>query len=79
MCAFGVAATSTTATCLANPAITFDEATLSVVYGLLIGLVLGWILIRLDLALTGNRGRRSRGAEQAAAVRPEAARYCPLM
>ncbi|GAA1508585.1 hypothetical protein [Nocardioides humi] len=79
VCAFGVAATSPTATALANPAVSVEEATLSVVYGLVVGLVLGWLLIRLDLALTGNRGRRSRVAEQAAAVRPEPGRFAPLL
>ena len=44
-----------------------------------VGLVIGWVLIRLDLALTGNRGRRSRVAEQAAAVRPEPGRFSPLL
>jgi len=79
VCAFGVAATSPTATALANPAVSVSEAALSVVYGLVAGLVIGWVLIRLDLALTGNRGRRSRGAEQAAAVRPEPGRFAPLL
>lgn len=79
VCAFGVAATSPTATALANPAVSVSEAALSVVYGLVVGLVIGWVLIRLDLALTGNGGRRSRGAEQAAAVRPEPGRFAPLL
>lgn len=79
VCAFGVAATSPTATALANPAVSVTEATLSVVYGLVVGLVLGWLLIRLDLALTGQGGRRSRVAEQAAAVRPEPRRFEPLL
>ncbi|MBM7517916.1 hypothetical protein [Nocardioides nitrophenolicus] len=79
VCAFGVAATSPTATALANPAVSVSEAALSVVYGLVVGLVLGWLLIRLDLALTGNRGRRSRAVEQAAAVRPEPSRFAPLL
>lgn len=79
VCAFGVAATSPTATALANPAVTVQEAALSVVYGLLVGLVLGYLLIRADLALTGNRGRRSRAAERAAAVRPEPSRFAPLL
>lgn len=77
--AFGVAATSPAATALANPAVTVTEALLSVVYGVVVGVVLGWFLIRLDLALTGNRGRRSRVAEQAAAVRPEPRRFAPLL
>ncbi len=79
VCAFGVAATSSTATALANPAVSIQEATLSVVYSLLVGLVLGWVLIRLDLALTGSRGRGSRVAEQAAAIRPEPTRFAPLL
>lgn len=79
VCAFGVAATSPTATALANPAVSVSEATLSVVYGLVVGLALGWVLIRLDLALTGNSGRRSRSAEKAAAVRPEPGRFAPLL
>ena len=79
VCAFGVAATSPTATALANPAITVSEAVLSVAYGLGVGLVLGYLLIRIDLAVTGNRGRRSRAAEQAAAVRPEPRRFQPLL
>ncbi|THJ05806.1 hypothetical protein E7Z54_06840 [Nocardioides sp.] len=79
VCAFGVAATSPTATALANPAVTVEEAVLSVVYGLVVGLVIGWLAIRIDLALTGNRGRRSRAAEQAAAVRPEPSRFAPLL
>ncbi|MEV5000160.1 hypothetical protein [Nocardioides sp. LML1-1-1.1] len=79
VCAFGVAATSSTATALANPAVSVTEATLSVVYGLVVGLLLGGLLIRLDLMLTGNRGRRSRVAEQAAAVRPEPGRFAPLL
>lgn len=79
VCAFGVAATSPAATALANPAVSVSEAGLSIVYSLVLGLLLGWLLIRLDLALTGTRGRRSRDAEQAAAVRPEPRRFEPLL
>jgi hypothetical protein len=79
VCAFGVAATAPAATALANPAVSVREAGLSVCFSLLAGLVLGWLLIRLDLALTGTRGRRSRVAEQRAAVRPEPARFAPLL
>ena len=79
VCAFGVAATAPAATALANPAVSVREAGLSVCFSLVIGLVLGWLLIRLDLALTGTRGRRSRVAEQQAAVRPEPARFAPLL
>lgn len=79
VCAFGVAATSATATALGNPVIDEVEAMLSIGYSLVIGVPLGWLLIRLDLALTGNRGRRSRVAEQADAVRPEPARTAALL
>lgn len=79
VCAFGVAATSPATTALANPAITVSEASLSITYGLVAGLAIGWLLIRLDLLLTGSRGRRSRAAERAAAVRPEPARTEPLL
>ncbi len=77
VCAFGVAATSATAGCLANPAITVTESALSVLYGLVVGLVIGFLVIRLDLFFTGaggaarSRGRRSRVDEEAEAVRPE--------
>jgi hypothetical protein len=79
VCAFGVAATSPVATSLANPAVELDEVVLSAVYGLLVGLVLAFIVIRLDLALTGNAGSRSRRAEEAAAVRPEPGRTAALL
>ncbi|WP_188113355.1 hypothetical protein [Nocardioides humilatus] len=79
VCAFGVAATSPVATSLGNPAVDLSEVVLSAVYGLLVGLVLAFVVIRLDLALTGNGGRRSRVAEQAAASRPEPRRTAALL
>ena len=73
--AFGVAATAATASSLANPMITLTETGLSVLYGLVVGLVIGFVVIRLDLFLTGggarSRGRRSRVDEEASASRPE--------
>ncbi|WP_137293046.1 hypothetical protein [Nocardioides dongxiaopingii] len=90
VCAFGAAATSAVANSLANPAIARTESVLSVCYGLVVGLVLGFVLIRLDLFLTGGSsrrgrnapaagGRRSRVAEEATALRPEPARGKPLL
>lgn len=79
VCMFGVAATSRVATALDDPTIELREVGLSILYALVVGVVLGWLLIRLDLALTGNRGRRRRVEEQAAAVRPEPARTQPLL
>lgn len=83
ICAFGAAATSAVANSLANPMIERSEAGLSVLYGLVVGLVIGFVLIRLDLFLTGEtrsqRGRRSRAAEQASALRPEPPRRAALL
>lgn len=79
VCAFGVAATSAVANSLANPAITLRESSLSVLYGLAVGLLIGLVVVRVDLAVTGSRGRRSRRAEEAGAVRPEPARTSALL
>lgn len=81
VCAFGVAATAAAASSLVNPAITLTEAVLSVVYGLVVGVVLGFLVIRLDVALTGPRGRRTRArvAEADVAVRPEPPRGAALL
>jgi hypothetical protein len=79
VCAFGVCATAPVANALANPAITLLESTLSVVYGAAVGLLIGYLVVRVDLALTGPRGRRSRRAEEAAAGRPEPRRTRPLL
>lgn len=79
VCAFGVAATSAVANSLANPAIVLQESGLSVLYGLVVGLLIGFVLIRLDQAFTGPRGRRSRVAEEATAIRPEPRRREPLL
>ncbi len=79
VCAFGVAATSAVANSLVNPLITLQEGGLSVLYGLVVGLLIGFLVIRLDLAFTGPRGRRSRVAEEAAAIRPEPRRHEPLL
>lgn len=79
LCAFGVAATVPVANGLVNPAISLAECGLSVLYSLVIGLVLGYAVIRADLALTGSRGRGGRRLEEAAAVRPEPRRTAPLL
>lgn len=79
VCAFGVAATSAVANSLANPAITLRESGLSVVYGLVVGLLIGYVVIRLDLTLTGSGGRGSRVAERATAIRPEPRRTEALL
>ena len=65
LCAFGVAATTPVANALVNPAISLLECGLSVLYGLVVGLVIGYAVIRADLALTGSRGQGGRRLEEA--------------
>ncbi len=79
VCAFGVAATAPVANALVNPSVTLTESVLSVTYGAVVGLVIGFVVIRLDLALTGPRGRRGRRAEEAGALRPEPGRTRALL
>jgi hypothetical protein len=79
LCAFGVAATAPVANALVNPAISLLECGLSVVYGLVVGLLLGYAIIRADLALTGSRGQGGRRLEEAGAVRPEPPRTAALL
>ena len=79
VCAFGVAATAPVANSLVNPAISLLECGLSVLYGLVVGLVIAYVVIRVDLALTGSRGRGGRRLEQASALRPEPPRTAALL
>jgi hypothetical protein len=79
LCAFGVAATVPVANSLVNPAISLLECALSVVYGLVLGLALAYVVIRVDLALTGSRGAGGRRLERAGAVRPEPPRTSALL
>jgi hypothetical protein len=77
--AFGVAATVPIGLVLMNPLIRETEAVLSVLYTVLVGLVISFLVIRVDLALTGSRGRGGRRAEEASAVRPEPSRFSALL
>lgn len=77
--AFGVAATVSVSGLLVNPATGWIEAGLIVLYSVVPGLLVGWVVIRLDLLLTGPRGRRARREEVATAIRPEPKRLEPLL
>ena len=79
VCAFGVGATAPIAQALIDPTVGREEVGLAIGYGLVVGLAVGVLLIRADLALTGQRGRGARRAEEAAAIRPEPARIEALL
>jgi len=78
VCVFGVALTAPVAYALVDPGRTVVEVVLATAYGVVIGLVLGFLLIRLDVRLTGPRGRRTADPEDAPTVRPEPGRTYPL-
>lgn len=81
-CAYGVAATARPAYLLVRGDVTLGDAGLALLYSVVLGLVLGYLVIRADLFLTGagrRRGRRSVKAEEALALRPEPARTRPLL
>ena len=78
VCAFGVTATCRSPRRLLEPDGSFLEAGLRAPYSLVLGLLLGYLLVRLDLALTAPRGRRGRRAEEADAHRPEPSRFAEL-
>jgi hypothetical protein len=78
VCAFGVAATVPLATGLVAPDSSYLEAVLRATYSLVLGLLVGYLLIRADLALTGPKGRRGRRAEEAGPHRPEPSRFAEL-
>lgn len=87
VCAFGVALTAPVASTLVNPAPGVEIHAISLVYSLVVGIVIGFAVIRLDLLLTPSSisrttsaGRRSaREAEDATAVRPEPRRTQALL
>lgn len=78
VCAFGVAATVPLASGLVVPDSSYLEAGLRAAYSLVLGLLVGYLVIRTDLALTGPRGRRGRRAEEAGPHRPEPSRFAEL-
>lgn len=76
--AFGVAATTPPGYLLVRPLVSMAEVGLQVLYSVLVGLVIGYVVIRLDLWLSHTRGSRARRNEEEAALRPEPRRTEPL-
>ena len=78
VCAFGVAATAPCATRLVAADLGARSIVLGAVYSLVIGLLVGYAVIRAEQAFIGNTGRRARRVEEAEAHRPEPLRLRPL-
>lgn len=78
VCAFGVAATAPAAARLVAADLDAGSLALGALYSLVIGLVLGYLVIRVEQSFTGTHGRRARRDEEAEAHRPEPRRTQPL-
>ena len=78
VCAFGVAVTSPSATRLVAQELSPTSVVLGALYSIVVGVVLGYLVIRVEQSLTGTHGRRARRAEESEAHRPEPRRYEPL-
>jgi hypothetical protein len=78
VCAFGAAVPAPATTRFLIADVPVHTTVLGAVYSLVLGLALGWGAVRAEQVLTGSRGRRARRDEEAAAHRPEPARFEPL-
>jgi hypothetical protein len=78
VCTFGAAATLLVSQRLVNLETSYVEAGLQTFYSVLLGCLIGWVLIRLDLRVTGTRGARARADEEGGALRPEPPRFSSL-
>jgi hypothetical protein len=80
VCAFGVTAAAQVTHTFLTPSLTVLEGGLTTLYSVAAGIVLGAVIIRLDLLLTGSRrGRRARTDDPGAALRPEPGRTQALL
>ncbi len=77
VCAFGIALSAPVAYSLIDPGRSVREVSLATGYGAVIGLVIGFVLIRIDLRLSRRKkahGRRQAEIDEVTAVRPEPGR-----
>jgi hypothetical protein len=79
VCAFGALGTAGVATSLASAEAQLGQGMLSTAYSVGVGLLLGFLVWRVDRLLTGPRGKRARTAERAMPSRPEPGRSRPLL
>ena len=78
-CAFGAAGLAQVAAALLVPDLDPVAAALTLGYGAVLGLALGYLVIRADALLAGHRDPEGRRAELAATQRPEPGRLAPLL
>jgi hypothetical protein len=77
VCAFGIALSAPVAYALIDPGRSVEEVSLASGYGVVIGLVIGFVLIRIDLRVSRRKkahGRRQAEIDEVTAVRPEPGR-----
>jgi len=84
VCAFGVTAAAQVTHTFLDPGLTLADAGLTTLYGVVVGVLLGIVVIRLDLVLSGNSrrraaGRRARTEDTGSTLRPEPGRTQPLL
>jgi hypothetical protein len=80
VCAFGVTAAAQVTHTFFDPSLTLLEAGLTTAYSVVVGVVLGAVVIRVHLLLTGSRrGRRARIDDSGSTLRPEPGRTHPLL
>lgn len=78
VCAFGAAVTAPATTRFLLTDVSVRATVLGAVYSLVLGLALGFLVVRVEQRLTGSRGRRARRDEEAGADRAEPGRLQPL-
>jgi hypothetical protein len=84
VCAFGVTAAAQVTHTFLDPSLTLLNAGLTTAYSLVVGVLLGIVIIRLDLLVTGDgrrraHGRRARTEDSGSSLRPEPGRTQPLL
>ena len=80
VCAFGVVAAAQVTHTFLDPSLTLVEAGLTTLYSVVLGVVVGALVIRVDLLLTGSRrGRRARTDDSGSMLRPEPRRTQALL
>ena len=84
VCAFAVTAAAQVTHTFLDPSLTLLSAGLTTLYSVVVGVLIGIVVIRLDLLLTGDtrrraHGRRARTEDSGSTLRPEPGRTQPLL